>query len=255
VPVDGPVSSSGVPVRPGAPPAADLPLPGKWRWATVEAIRAENAHASTLRLRVPDWMPHLPGQHYVVRLTAPDGYTASRSYSVGSPPEDAGVVELTVERLADGEVSPYLTGELMVGDEVEVRGPIGGYFVWRGDAPLLLLAGGSGIVPVMAMLRHRRLSLPDVPARLLFSVRTPEDLIYAGELAPETTVVHTRRTPPGSVRPAGRITAADVAAVAFDSGPAYVCGSSGFVETAASLLAENGYTRERILLERYGPTG
>jgi ferredoxin-NADP reductase len=215
----------------------------------------ENAHARTLRLRVPGWIPHLPGQHYVVRLTAEDGYTASRSYSVGSPPEDTGVVELSVERLADGEVSPYLVDEVVAGDEVEVRGPVGGYFVWRGDAPLLLVAGGSGVVPVMAMLRHRRLSLPDVPARLLFSVRTPEDLFYAGELGPETTVVHTRRTPPGATRPAGRITAADLAGVAFGAGPAYVCGSSGFVETAARLLAEQGYTRERILLERYGPTG
>jgi ferredoxin-NADP reductase len=232
-----------------------LPAVGRWVWAAVESALMENGHARTLRLRVPDWIPQLPGQHYVVRLTAEDGYTASRSYSVGSPPEDAGVVEITVERLADGEVSPYLVDEVVAGDEIEVRGPVGGYFVWRGDAPLLLVAGGSGVVPVMAMLRHRRLSLPDVPARLLLSVRAPEDLFYAGELDPETTVVHTRRTPPGSTRPPGRITAADLAAVAFDAGPAYVCGSSGFVETAARLLAEQGYTPERILLERYGPTG
>ena len=232
-----------------------LPAVGPWVWAAVESALMENGHARTLRLRVPDWIPQLPGQHYVVRLTAEDGYTASRSYSVGSPPEDVGVVEITVERLADGEVSPYLVDEVVAGDEVEVRGPVGGYFVWRGDAPLLLVAGGSGVVPVMAMLRHRRLSLPDVPARLLLSVRTPEDLFYAGELGPETTIVHTRRTPPGSTRPPGRITAADLAAVAFDAGPAYVCGSSGFVETAARLLAEQGYTAQRILLERYGPTG
>ena len=165
-----------------------LPAIGGWVWAAVESALMENAHARTLRLRVPDWVPQLPGQHYVVRLTAEDGYTASRSYSVGSPPEDAGVVEITVERLADGEVSPYLVDEVVAGDEVEVRGPVGGYFVWRGDAPLLLVAGGSGVVPVMAMLRHRRLSLPDVPARLLLSVRTPEDLFYAGELGPETTM-------------------------------------------------------------------
>jgi ferredoxin-NADP reductase len=232
-----------------------LPLPGTWRWATVESVRAENAHARTLRLRVPDWVPHLPGQHYVVRLTAEDGYSATRSYSVGSPPEDTGVVELTVERLADGEVSPYLVDDVVAGDEIEVRGPIGGYFVWRGDGPLLLVGGGSGVVPVMAMLRHRRLARPDVPARLLFSVRTPADLLYADELGAETTTLYTRRTPPGFARPPARITAADVAAVAFDGGPAYVCGSSGFVETAARLLAEHGYSADRILLERYGPTG
>ena len=232
-----------------------LPAPGPWRWATVEAVRPENAHVVTLRLRVPGWTAHLPGQHYSVRLTAEDGYTASRSYSVASPPQDAGVVELTVDRLPDGEVSPYLAGELRVGDEVEVRGPIGGYFVWRGESPLLLVAGGSGIAPVMAMLRARRLAAPQLPARLLFSVRSPDDLIYAGVLGPETTVLYTRRTPPGYARPAGRVTAADVAAVGFPAGPAYVCGSSGFVEGVARLLVEAaGYGADRIRLERYGPS-
>jgi len=235
--------------------AGALPRVGPWQWGRVEALRVENPHVKTVRLTLPHWVPHLPGQHYVVRLTAEDGYTASRSYSVSSPPERTGVVELTVDRLPDGEVSPYLVDELAVGDELEVRGPIGGYFVWRGESPLLLVAGGSGIAPVMAMLRSRRLSRPDAPARLLFSVRSPDDLIFAADLGPETTVVHTRRTPPGSARPAGRISAADIAAVAFDSGPAYVCGSSGFVEAAARLLAEGGgYDPARILLERYGPT-
>lgn len=233
----------------------DVPAVGPWTWATVEGVRAENARVRTVRLRVPGWIAHLAGQHYVVRLTAEDGYTASRSYSVASAPEDTGVVELTVERLEDGEVSPYLVDELQVGDEIEVRGPVGGYFVWRGEGPLLLVAGGSGVVPVMAMLRHRRLAHPDVPARMLFSVRSPADLIYAAELGAETMVVHTRRTPPGATRPPGRITAADVGAVAFGAGPAYVCGSSGFVETAARLLADAGYPADRILLERYGPTG
>ena len=244
------------PAIPGAgTPVPAAPLPGPWQWATVEALRRENPHVCTLRLRVPRWTPHLPGQHYVVRLTAEDGYTASRSYSVASPPQLAGVVELTVDRLPDGEVSPYLTEDLVVGDEVEVRGPIGGHFVWRGESPLLLVAGGSGIAPVMAMLRARRLSAPDVPARLLFSVRSPEDLIYAGELGGETTVVYTRRTPDGYARPAGRLTAADVAAVGFGSGPAFVCGSSGFVETAARQLADAaGYEPARIRLERYGPS-
>jgi ferredoxin-NADP reductase len=220
----------------------------------VEAVRPENAHVATLRLKVPEWIPQLPGQHYVVRLTAEDGYSASRSYSVASPPEDPGVVELTVDRLPDGEVSPYLTEVVAVGDEVEARGPIGGYFVWRGESPLLLVAGGSGVAPVMAMLRSRRLSHPDVPARMLFSVRSPDELIFADELGPETTVVYTRQTPDGFDRPAGRITAGDIAAVAFDSGPAYVCGSSGFVETAARLLVGAGYDASRIKLERYGPS-
>jgi ferredoxin-NADP reductase len=230
------------------------PLPGPWQFGTVEAVRAENEHVATVRVKVAQWTPHLPGQHYVVRLTAEDGYTASRSYSVSSPPEDAGVVELTVDRLPDGEVSPYLTEVVEVGDEVELRGPIGGYFAWRGESPLLLVAGGSGIAPVMSMLRSRRLSHPDTPARLLFSVRSPAELIFAGELDPDTTVVYTRQTPDGYERPAGRITAADIGAVAFDAGPAYVCGGSGFVETAAALLAATGYDRSRIRLERYGPT-
>jgi ferredoxin-NADP reductase len=233
-----------------AVPAA--PTPGPWQWATVESLRTENAHVVTVRLSVPDWREHLPGQHYVVRLTAEDGYSASRSYSVASPPEDRGVVELTVDRLPDGEVSPYLTEDLLVGDEVELRGPIGGYFVWRGESPLLLVAGGSGIAPVMAMLRSRRLSRPDVPVRLLFSVRSPQELIFAGELGPETAVVYTRRAPDGHDRPAGRITAADLEAVAFDRGPAFICGSTGFVEAAARLLADTGYDAGRIRLERYG---
>lgn len=234
---------------------AAAPVPGPWQWATVEALTRENPHVCTLRLRVPRWTPHLPGQHYVVRLTAEDGYTATRSYSVGSPPQQPGVVELTVDRLPDGEVSPYLADELAAGDEVEVRGPVGGHFVWRGEAPLLLVAGGSGIVPVMAMLRANRLG-PQVPARLLFSVRSPADLIYAGELGPETTVLYTRAVPAGHPRPPGRVTAADVSAVAYGEGPAYVCGSSGFVEAAARLLADTGgYDPARILLERYGPTG
>jgi ferredoxin-NADP reductase len=235
--------------------AADLPRVGPWQWGRVESVRVENPHVKTVRLALPQWTPHLPGQHYVVRLTAEDGYTASRSYSVASPPDDAGVIELTVDRLPEGEVSPYLHDELRVGDELEVRGPVGGYFVWRGEAPLLLVAGGSGVVPVMAMLRHRRRAAPEVPVRLLFSVRSPAELIYAGELGAETTVLFTREAPAGTARAVGRIGADDIAAAAFGSGPAYVCGSSGFVEAASRLLADAGYPPARILLERYGPTG
>jgi ferredoxin-NADP reductase len=233
-----------------------LPPLSPWQWARIEQIRVENPHVKTLRMKVPHWVPQLPGQHYVVRLTADDGYMATRSYSIGSPPDDVGVIELTVDRLPDGEVSPYLHDELRVGDDLELRGPIGGSFVWRGESPLLLVAGGSGVVPVMAMLRHRRLSLPQVPARLLFSVRSPQELIYADELGEETTVIYSRQVPSGEPRPPGRIGMSDVGAVAFESGPAYVCGSSGFVEAAAMLLVDaGGYDQDRILLERYGPTG
>lgn len=241
--------------EPMTSPPLPLPPVSDWKYATVEAIRAENPHVRTVRLAVPDWIRHLPGQHYMVRLTAEDGYAASRSYSIGSPPEDEGVVELTVDRLPDGEVSPYLHDELRVGDHVEVRGPIGGYFVWQGASPVLFVAGGSGVVPTMAMLRHRRATCPDVPARLLFSVRTPDELLYADELGPETTVLYTRRAPADCDRPAGRVGPEDVAAVAFDAGPAYVCGSTGFVEAAARLLVDaGGYTADRILIERYGAT-
>lgn len=165
------------------------------------------------------------------------------------------MVELTVDRLPDGEVSPYLHDELRVGDQLEVRGPIGGYFVWRGASPVLFVAGGSGVVPTMAMLRHRRARCPEVPARLLFSVRTSDELLYADELGSETTVLYTREAPAGSDRPAGRIGPEDVAAVAFGAGPVYVCGSTGFVEAAARLLVDaGGYTTDRILIERYGAT-
>ena len=200
---------------------------------------------------MPAWTAHLPGQHYDVRLTAPDGYTAQRSYSVASSPLDVGVVELTVDRLEDGEVSPYLTDVLEEGDQVELRGPLGGYFVWRGEAPLLLVGGGSGVVPLMAMLRHRRRAAPDVPARLLYSARTADELIYADELGAETTVRLSRSE--------GRIDAALVRSVAFppgDGGIAFVCGSNGFVETAADLLLEEGgYPAAAVRTERFGATG
>ncbi len=219
----------------------------EWQIATVEAIRAETQSVRTIRFALPAFAPHLPGQHYDVRLTAPDGYTAQRSYSIASSPLTTDHVELTVERLMDGEVSPYLTDVLEPGDKVELRGPIGGYFVWRGESPLLLVGGGSGVVPLMAMLRHRRRAAPTVPTRLLYSVRTPEDVFFRTELGPETTVRLSRVD--------GRIDAALVADVAFDSGPAFVCGSHGFVETAAEHLMTAGYTPDRIKTERFGPSG
>ncbi len=156
----------------------------KWQLATVRSVKEETPHVKTLTLALPEWTPHRAGQHYDVRLTAPDGYQAQRSYSVVSQPERVGVIELTVERLADGEVSPYLCDVLVPDDRLEVRGPIGGYFVWEAGmgGPLLLVAGGSGVVPLMAIVRHRRAVGSSVPACLLYSVRSPDEVIFAGEL-------------------------------------------------------------------------
>ena len=154
------------------------------------------------------WMPHLPGQHYVVRLTAEDGYQAQRSYSVASSPLDEGEIELTIDRLDDGEVSPYFHDVLEEGDEVEVRGPFASYFVWRGEEPVLLVGGGSGVVPLMAMLRHRRRAMPDAPMRLVYSVRAADEVIYADELGDDAVITYTREAPGGWAGHTGRIDAA-----------------------------------------------
>jgi ferredoxin-NADP reductase len=217
-------------------------------------VRPETPRTRTLRLGLEAWVPHLPGQHYDVRLTAPDGYQAQRSYSVASSPLEEGEIELTVDRLADGEVSPYLCDVVEPCDRLEVRGPIGGYFVWRGEAPVLLVGGGSGVVPLMAMLRHRRRAAPRAPMRLLYSVRSPAEVIYPGELEPETTLAYTRRWPVDWTGHRGRLDAPLVASLALPEGRAYVCGSHGFVETANELLDAAGYAPERILTERFGPT-
>jgi ferredoxin-NADP reductase len=229
-----------------------MPAPTTWQAATIVAIRDETARAKTFRLRPEAPVPHLAGQHYVVRLTAPDGYTASRSYSVASAPEDSGEIELTVERLEDGEVSTFLHDVAEVGDELEVRGPIGGWFVWDGTAPALLVGGGSGVVPLMAMLRLARRRGRDHPLHLVVSVRSREDLLYAGELpGPDVTVVYTRRAPAGASRPPGRLALADLPAAA----PlAYVCGSSGFADAATALLIQSGVPAGAIRVERFGPT-
>ena len=223
--------------------------------ATVLDIRTETARAKTFRLALSRPVPHLAGQHYVVRLTAPDGYTASRSYSVASPPDGSNAIELTVERLEDGEVSTFLHDDLIVGDELEVRGPIGGWFVWNGETPALLVGGGSGVVPLVAMLRlARQLGRPE-RARLLVSVRAPADLLFAGELqAAGATVVYTRSTPPGFARPPGRVTRADLAPLVAAAETAYVCGSSGFADAASRLLVGLGVATEAIRVERFGPT-
>jgi ferredoxin-NADP reductase len=223
--------------------------------ATVVGIRPETARAKTFRLALDRASDHLAGQHFVVRLTAPDGYTASRSYSVASAPDGSNEFELTVERLDEGEVSTFLHDELVVGDEIEVRGPIGGWFVWNGDTPASLIGGGSGVVPLMAMLRlARRLGRSDL-VRLVVSARTPDDLYYRQELSgPETTAVYTRQAPPSSSRPPGRLTAGDLSAAVLPEATAYVCGSDGFANTATDLLMLMGVAAERIRVERFGPT-
>lgn len=234
--------------------------PGRWQIADVEQIRVETPRTKTFRLRLPMWAPHLPGQHYDVRLTAPDGYRAERSYSIASSPLDEGIVELTIDRLDGGEISTYFHDVLVEGDQVEVRGPFASYFVWRGEAPVLLLGGGSGVVPLMCMLRHRRQIAPQLPMRLLYSARTRAEVIYADELGDDAIVALTRE-PEGAPTPGlarvhlGRIFPGLVAAEAFDSGLAFVCGSNPFVEAITHMLLAAGYTPERIRTERFGPTG
>jgi ferredoxin-NADP reductase len=227
----------------------------RWQTARVLAVRDETPRARTFRLALPEPRPHLPGQYYVVRLTAPDGYTASRDYSVASPPDGTGEIELTVERLDDGEVSEFLHDVVVPGDELEVRGPIG-YFGWDASRPALLVGGGSGVVPLMAMLRHaRRIGRPDL-VRLVVSARSPEDLYYADELpGPETTVIYTRHAPPDAGRAVGRLAIADVAPLVRGVETAYVCGSSGFADAATHVLIEAGVPVQDIRVERFGPSG
>jgi ferredoxin-NADP reductase len=236
-------------------PPAGLAVPGAWRVATVIAVQPETPTAKTFRLRLPSPSHHLAGQHYLVRLTAPDGYTASRSYSVASPPDGSSEIELTVERLPDGEVSTFLHDDLMPGDDLEVRGPIGGWFIWRGDTPALLIGGGSGVVPLRAMLCLARDQHRSDLVRLLVSVRRPEDLYYSKELpGPETTVIYTRQAPPGSERPPGRLALADIPAIPEDA-TVYVCGSESFSEAATDLLMSSGILPDRVRIEKFGPSG
>jgi ferredoxin-NADP reductase len=201
------------------------------------------------------WMPHLPGQHYDVRLTDPDGYHAERSYSIASSPLDEGGIELTIDKLEDGEVSPYFHDVVVEGDQVEVRGPFTSYFVWRGEKPVLLIGGGSGVVPLMCMLRHRRRTMPDLPMRLVYSVRHADDVIYKEELGDETLLTFTREPPGGWNGHTGHIDAELIAEAAIDDGIAFVCGSNGFVETGSSLAMDAGFDPQQIRTERFGPTG
>ena len=243
-------------------------VPGRLNWlvATLAAARDETGTARTLVLDVPGWPGHLAGQHVDVKLTAEDGYSAQRSYSIASAPDagDSARLELTVQRIADGEVSPYLTDILEPGDKLELRGPIGGWFVWdpHASSPVLLVAGGSGVVPLMAMIRAHAAAKSEVPLRLIYSVRTPADAIYAPELSKraqasplEITYLYTRAAPAGAV--SGRINADVVAAAAWPprAKPAvFICGPTGFVEAAADLLVAAGHAPATIKTERFGPT-
>jgi ferredoxin-NADP reductase len=239
-----------------------------WRLGQVSRRIDETAHATTLVLAVPGWPGHLAGQHVDVRLTAPDGYRAERSYSIASPPDDADQVALTIERIEGGEVSPYLVDELAVGDQLEFRGPIGGYFVWSTDTggPLLLVAGGSGICPLMAMLRHRAAQGSKVPTRLLYSSRSLEDVIYKAELDQlaargdglQVFYTLTRSQPdawPGFTRRIDRQMLADVGFPAAQQPLCMVCGPTPLVEAVAQALVELGNPADRVKTERFGPTG
>jgi ferredoxin-NADP reductase len=239
-----------------------------WRVGTVVSLHDETATARTITLEVPDWPGHVAGQHVDVRLTAPDGYSAVRSYSIASAPNSERRVQITVERLLNGEVSPYLTQEVIVGDRLELRGPIGGWFVWRRQQtePVQLVAGGSGIVPLMAMIRSRASAGSTVPFRLLYSVREPGAVFYRDELrvlsAQERSIMvtyaYTRTVPKDWPRPPGRIDAGLIADTTWpaDVGPTcYICGPTPFVETVANLLTASGNDRDKIRTERFGPTG
>ena len=236
-----------------------------WKLGTVVGIVDETARVKSLFLEVGEWPGHRAGQHVDVRLTAEDGYQAQRSYSIASPPEEERVA-LTIERIPDGEVSPYLVEELRPGDVLELRGPIGGYFVWDVGmgGPLLLVAGGSGVVPLMAMIRHRSAAGSGVPSRLLYSARSLDDVIYRSELdrlaragdGLEVVYTLTRAQPPGWTGYSRRVDAAMLEEVAGGgSADVFVCGPTPFVEAAASALVSLGHEPRRIRTERFGPTG
>jgi ferredoxin-NADP reductase len=245
-------------------PATRFAVPGRiavsnraaavWQTATLVEVRRETPRASTFRFAVPAWAGHLPGQHLMLRLRAGDGYVAQRHYSIASAPDDSGHVELTLDHVEGGEVSGWFHTVARPGDTVEVRGPLSGFFAWPGDRPALLVGAGSGVVPLMSMVRHHRARRLSVPLRLLVSARSPEDLIYARELGPETTPVFTRSAPEG--HPVGRLSAARVAPLVAEAPPGgwevYVCGSNAFAEHASRLLVAAGQPVDRIRIERFG---
>lgn len=224
-----------------------------WFPARVVAVHRETARAKTFRLDVGRGFTHRAGQHVKVRLTAPDGYTASRSYSIATAPDGGSTIDLTVERLPDGEVSGFLHDVVEPGDELELRGPLGGRFVWDGTTPALLVGGGSGVVPLMSMLRLARATGQSGLVRMVVSARGPEDLLYRDELpGPETTVLYSRA--PSLHRPAGRIGSTDLAPAVLPEGQVFICGSSGFADAAGRLLVGLGVDPGRIRVERFGPS-
>jgi ferredoxin-NADP reductase len=233
-----------------------------WRSVLLTAKRKASASAVDLVFPMVDWPGHKAGQHVDVRLTAEDGYQAQRSYSIASAPED-GELTLTIERIDDGEVSPYLVDDMQPGDELELRGPIGGWFTWEvaDGGPLLLVGGGSGLVPLMAMLRHRARRGSDVPARLLLSARADRDVLYARELddvGAQVFKTYTREPPPGWTGWARRVDRDMLAEVAWppsEGARVFVCGPTGFVEGAAAGLVGIGYDPTLVKTERFGPTG
>jgi len=239
-----------------------------WQLATVGSIHDETPTVRTFTLGLPGWSGHRPGQHLDLRLTAEDGYSVERSYSIASEPERVGEVDITVERIEGGEISPFLHKVVVPGDRLEVRGPIGGYFVWEAalGGPLLLVAGGSGVVPLMAMVRHRARTAPTVPTRLLFSSRTFDEIIYRDELGRLAAarngfeVLHTltRGQPPGWTGYSRRIDEAMLAEALEPLGAgarAYACGPTALVEVVANGLVRLGLPPDRVRTERFGPTG
>jgi len=242
--------------------------PLQWQVATVTALRSETKRVKTLTLLVPGWPSHRPGQHVDIRLTAEDGYQAQRSYSIASAPSAQPLIDLTVERVAGGEVSPFLHDELVAGDRFEMRGPIGGYFVWEAAAadPLLLVAGGSGVVPLMAIIRHRAQVASGVPCTLLYSSRSRDDVIYAAELERlnqrrdglRVIYTFTRAEPPGWTGYSRRIDMSMLGEVIEGTGrmaQAFVCGPTPLVEVAARSLVDIGLAASQVRTERFGPTG
>ncbi|WP_369828410.1 ferredoxin reductase [Mycobacterium sp. E735] len=246
--------------------AVDVRVNGKLQWRVARVVHSESQteSAQTIGLTVPGWTGHLAGQHIDLKLTAEDGYSAQRSYSL-SRPADGERIELTVQQIPDGEVSPYLNG-LVAGDEIELRGPIGGWFVWRPDheARVLLVGGGSGIVPLMAMLRQR-VTVGSADFRLVYSVRSPDDVYYAQELRRlerdcdwlQIALVYTRVAAPQTTRPPGRVRAADLVSTEWvpgDVARVYICGPTGFVESVTAKLIEQGHQPSAIRTERFGPS-
>ncbi len=238
----------------------------EWQLATIKAIRSETSQVKSFTFSLPAGLPHRAGQHYDIRLTAADGYRAQRSYSIASQPERTGEIDLTIERVEGGEVSAFMHETAAVGDRIEVRGPIGGYFVWEAalGGPLLLIAGGSGIVPLMSMLRHRSASGSTAPARLLYSSRTYDDVIYRDELGRLSgnglEVFHTltRSQPEGWTGFSRRIDSrmlSEVSQVYGAKALTFICGPTPLVESAANGLLELGLKSERIKTERFGPSG